>query len=277
MIRGPSTKAARSRPIPAAPQGRLVDAVVLDMDGVVAEAARAHLAAWSATFDALLAARAGDGAPAPFGEAEYRAHVAGLPRAAGVRGVLAALGIALPEGDDEDPPGLGSVQALAAETNARFAAWLEARALPAFADARALVGALEAGGLRTGLLSASRHAARVLATARAGDLFDAVVDGVEAARLGLPGKPDPSGAIEVARRLGATPARTALIQDTVDGVRAGRAGGFRLVFGLDRTCGAHARALREAGADLVLGALGEGIALLASGTPPREATGAWTS
>lgn len=263
---------AQSRPQDGA--DRVVDAVVFDMDGVVTDTARAHFAAWAGTFEALLASRANSHSPEPFSEAEYHAFVDGLPRAAGVRGFLAARGMALPEGEDEDPPGHGSVQALAAAKNDRFTAWLDANVVPAFADARALVAALKARGVRTALFSASRNAARVLASARAGDLFEAVVDGVEAERLGLPGKPDPAAPIEAARRLGVPPARAALIEDAVEGVRAGRAGGFRMVIGLDRTRGdggAHARALRDAGADVVLRDLAPAVALLTSGAPAREA------
>jgi beta-phosphoglucomutase-like phosphatase (HAD superfamily) len=46
-----------------------------------------------------------------------------------------------------------------------------------------------------------------------------------------------------------------VIEDAVSGVRAGRAGGFALVIGVDR--GAGEGLLREAGADLVVRDLDE--------------------
>lgn len=79
-----------------------------------------------------------------------------------------------------------------------------------------------------------------------------MVDGTDAAELGLAGKPDPALFLEAAVRLGVDPARSAVVEDALAGVEAGRRGRFGLVIGLDRTASpATARALREHGADLV--------------------------
>jgi alpha,alpha-trehalase len=88
-----------------------------------------------------------------------------------------------------------------------------------------------------------------------GDLFPVRVDGVEAARLGLPGKPSPAVFLEAARRLGAEPARAVVVEDAQAGVRAGRDGGFGLVIGVDRS--GQAQALLSEGADVVVTDLGE--------------------
>ena len=95
----------------------------------------------------------------------------------------------------------------------------------------------------------------VLAAAGVPDLFAVRVDGHVAAELGLPGKPDPAVFLEAARRLGAGPDRTAVVEDALAGVQAGRRGGFALVVGVDRT--GHADELRAAGADVVVGDLAE--------------------
>ena len=55
---------------------------------------------------------------------------------------------------------------------------------------------------------------------------------------------------EAARRLGSTAERSVVVEDAVSGVRAGRAGAFGLVVGVDRGVGAEA--LTEAGADVVV-------------------------
>jgi alpha,alpha-trehalase len=107
----------------------------------------------------------------------------------------------------------------------------------------------------TGITSGSRHAYPVLVAAGIGDLFDVRVDGAESERLGLPGKPSPAVFLEAARRLGAEPERAVVVEDAIAGVRAGHAGGFGLVIGVDRTGQAHA--LRENGADVVVADLGE--------------------
>jgi beta-phosphoglucomutase-like phosphatase (HAD superfamily) len=55
--------------------------------------------------------------------------------------------------------------------------------------------------------------------------------------------------------LGATAASSVVLEDAVSGVRAGRAGDFALVVGVDR--GAGAEVLTDAGADLVVADLQE--------------------
>ena len=54
------------------------------------------------------------------------------------------------------------------------------------------------------------------------------VDGVVAADVGLPGKPDPAMYLETARRLGVDAARYGVVEDALSGVEAGRRGGFGL-------------------------------------------------
>jgi HAD superfamily hydrolase (TIGR01509 family) len=95
----------------------------------------------------------------------------------------------------------------------------------------------------------------VLKAAGIGDLFDAKVDGADAGELGLAGKPDPAVFIDAARRLGVDPAHAAVVEDAIAGVEAGRRGGFGLVVGVAR--GAQSEALAAAGADVVVGDLGE--------------------
>ena len=75
---------------------------------------------------------------------------------------------------------------------------------------------------------------RVLESAGVRDLFDAEIDGVVAREADLPGKPDPAVLIACARRLGARPSETIVIEDAVSGVAAGAKGRFRLVIGVDR-------------------------------------------
>jgi beta-phosphoglucomutase-like phosphatase (HAD superfamily) len=87
------------------------------------------------------------------------------------------------------------------------------------------------------------------------ELFDVEVDGVEADRLGLAGKPDPALFLEAARRLGVAPGRAAVVEDALAGVEAGRRSGFGLVVGVDR--GGQAAALAERGADVVVTDLGD--------------------
>src|SRR5262245_65067614 len=117
----------------------------------------------------------------------------------------------------------------------------------------ALIGRLRALGLKTAVVSASRNAQEILQTARFDQLFDVRVDGSDAATLGLQGKPAPDTFLEAAQRLGTSPERTVVIEDAIAGVAAGRAGGFGLVNGMERT--GHASTLGAAGAGIVCGEL----------------------
>jgi beta-phosphoglucomutase-like phosphatase (HAD superfamily) len=62
-------------------------------------------------------------------------------------------------------------------------------------------------GIRTAVISASRNAREVLAEAGVDTLFEARIDGIVAAELGLAGKPAPDVFLEAARRLVARPER----------------------------------------------------------------------
>jgi trehalose 6-phosphate phosphatase len=235
--------------------GATIKAVIFDMDGVVTKSMRAHFAAWKDVFDAFLKRR---GDAKPFTMEDYFAYVDGVPRFDGVRRFLASRGINLPEGapdslDDDTVHGLGNLK------NMRFRAWLEANTVPTYKDALDLIHALRGQGVKVGVFSASRNAERVLTSAGVINLFDAKVDGTDAAKLALAPKPDPAMLIETAERLGTTPADTIVVEDAVSGVAAGAAGGFRHIVGIDREQmdeDTHAHALRAAGADVVTRDLG---------------------
>ena len=243
------------RPL-ARPDG--IEAVIFDMDGVITDTASVHAAAWKELFDSFLAERSrrtGEPFEAFDLEADYRPYVDGKPRYDGVRDFLRSRGIELPEGDRSDSPGADTVCGLGNRKNQVFLQQLETEGARPFAPAVALVRALKADGAGVAVISASRNMNAVLDAAGLDALFDVRVDGVLAAELGLPGKPAPAVFEEAARRLGIAAAHTAVVEDAIAGVRAGRAGGFAIVVGVDRT--RQAEALREAGADIVVRDLGE--------------------
>jgi trehalose-phosphatase len=236
----------------------LVDAAIFDMDGVVTDTAAVHAAAWKQLFDSFLEARAQrTGEPfVPFDTVDdYRPHVDGKPRYDGVRDFLASRGISLPEGDPEDPPDRETVCGLGNRKNRAFLDRLERDGARAYESTVALVEQLKSDGMGVAVISASENMSEVLDAAGLSGLFDARVDGRDATRLNLPGKPDPAVFTEAARLLDVDPARTAVVEDAIAGVDAGRRGTFGLVVGVDRT--GHPDALRQAGADLVVPDLGE--------------------
>ena len=237
---------------------RTLDALLFELDGVVTRAAALHAEAWKRLFDEHLAAREARGeASRPWFDAreDYRAHVDGRPREHGVRGFLASRGIVLPQGDPEDGPDRETVHGLARRKNVYFRELLLSRGVERFASTIALVEAARQAGLRTAVVSSSRNAAAVLAAAGLAEAFDLFVDGTDLARSGLAGKPAPELFLEAARRLGVSPTRAAVFEDTGAGVAAARAGGFAFVAGVDRS--GQAEALREAGAHRVVRDLAE--------------------
>ncbi|GAA4895058.1 HAD family hydrolase [Streptomyces coeruleoprunus] len=245
-------RTARSPVVPAL---RAVRAVVFDTDGVITDSARVHAAAWKETFDAFLRDRppADPARRGPFDPVgDYLRYVDGRSRLDGAASFLVSRGL------DPTP---AVVESVAAEKERRFVALLRTGGVDAYPGTVRLLWSLDATGVPMAAVSASRHARELLARAEVLDLFDAVVDGVEAAHLGLPGKPDPALFLEAARRLGEPPERCAVVEDALPGVEAGRRGGFGLVVGVDRTGGPDTvAALRGHGAGLVVRDLAELLA-----------------
>jgi alpha,alpha-trehalose phosphorylase len=128
----------------------------------------------------------------------------------------------------------------------------------AFPGSVAWLRQLRRAGVRTAVVSSSENCAQVLAAAGIADLFDARVDGVTARKRGIAGKPAPDTFLEAARRLGVEPERAVVVEDALAGVAAGRAGGFGLVIGIDRS--GSPEELHAHGADIVVGDLKEMLA-----------------
>ncbi|ULN54691.1 trehalose-phosphatase [Mycolicibacillus parakoreensis] len=228
------------------------DAVLFDLDGVVTDTASVHAAAWADLFDEFLSRRSPRPGEdhSPFTDADYRRHVDGKPRLSGIGDFLAARGITVAS----DAAAGDTVSGLGERKQALFLQRL-AGGVPAFATTVSLVHQLQHLGVGTAIFSASRNCAAVLSAAGIGDLFAVRVDGVTAAELRLPGKPDPAVLWEAARRLGVRPDRCVVVEDAEAGVEAGRAGGFALVIGVDRT--GSGEQLYHRGADVVVTDLSE--------------------
>jgi alpha,alpha-trehalase len=241
--------------VPVVIRGHRVDAAIFDTDGVVTDTASVHFGAWKDVFDEALHAWASEDAPAPFTRREYLAHVDGVPRYDGVSRWLASRGIELPHGSPADPPGLGTVCGLGNAKNDRFLERVRRDGVPPYESTVAFLAWLRDEGVPLAVISASRNAAEVLAAAGVDELFLTRVDGEEAARLALAGKPEPDVFVEAARRLGAPAGDTMVVEDALLGVEAARRGGFGLVVGVDRA--GQRRGLLDQGAHLVVDDLAE--------------------
>lgn len=240
------------------------EALLFDLDGVLTRTATLHAASWKRLFDEYLAGRAGR-----WGEefrpfeliADYRKYVDGKPRYDGVESFLASRGISLPWGSPSDTPDRETVCGLGNRKDRYFEEALRDEGVEVFPEAVALVREARARGLKTAVVSSSRNCAAILSRAGILELFDTRVDGVEAERLRLRGKPAPDTFLEAARQLGVAPDRAVVFEDAISGVQAARTGGFRVV-GVDESGN---RGLADHGADLVVSHLGEISALMKQG------------
>ena len=234
-----------------------VEACLFDLDGVLTQTATVHAKAWKEMFDDYLrerAKRTGD-TFTPFTDDDYDDYVDGKPRYDGVRSFLASRGIELPDGTPDDAPGTETVDGLGNRKNDLVLALIERDGVDAYEGSVRYVRAARDAGLHRAVVSSSSNCRDVLEAAGILDLFEEIVDGIVATRERLRGKPAPDTFLEGARRLGVDAARSAVFEDAVAGVEAGRAGGFGYVVGVDRV--GHADALKAHGADVVVRDLSE--------------------
>jgi beta-phosphoglucomutase family hydrolase len=230
-----------------------ITACLFDLDGVLTRTATVHAAAWKQMFDEFLRAHA-DQTGSPFqpfdASADYDRYVDGKPRMDGTRDFLASRGIDLPAGEESDPPGAATVHGLSNRKNNLVLEKIREDGVEVYDDAVDYVRLVREAGLRTAVVSSSANTKDVLDCTKLTDLFDAVVDGVVARERHLAGKPAPDTFREGARDVGADEKSSAVFEDALAGVAAGRAGGFGFVVGVDRV--GQADALREHGADVVV-------------------------
>ncbi len=222
-----------------------VSTVVFDMDGVITDTASVHRVAWKALFDDYLherAQRSGESFE-EFTETDYLTYVDGKRREDGVASFLSSRGI---------EPQTDLVNDLATRKNDYFLTIVERDGVTQFDDTISFIRSLQEAGVATALITASRNAVPVLGGAGLLDLFEVRVDGIVARDLDLPGKPAPDVFLEAMRRVGGEVSSTAIVEDAVSGVQAGRAGEFALVIGVNREDDVHGQRLADNGADVVV-------------------------
>jgi HAD superfamily hydrolase (TIGR01509 family) len=117
------------------------------------------------------------------------------------------------------------------------------------------VEAPRAAGSRCAVVSASKNRRKVLAVVGTEHLVEARVDGILAELAGLHGKPAPDMFPAAAAAREVAPVQSAVFEDALAGVAAGRAGAFGQVVGVGQV--GQAEALRHHGADQIVGDLSE--------------------
>ncbi|MCB9946736.1 MAG: HAD-IA family hydrolase [Rhodospirillaceae bacterium] len=230
---------------------------VVDLDGVVTQTQRCHALAWKELFDDYMAERSRrDGSPFTAFDAtrDFATFVDGRPRYQGVVSFLDSRSLDLPYGAPDDPPGQETVCGLGNRKNALYNDMIRREGVEVFGGAVRLIRALAATGVRIAVVSASRNCRMVIHRAKLTPLFEVVIDGIYADEAGLHGKPAPDTFRRAADLLHIDPARSAMVEDAVSGIKAGLSAGYGLAIGVDR--GAGVEAMMAAGAHVVVPDLG---------------------
>ncbi|MFH8755928.1 HAD family hydrolase [Streptomyces atroolivaceus] len=218
---------------PALPAGVL--ACLFDLDGVITKTDIQHRRAWKRTFDPFLSGADGQ-SRCPFTLSDYLRYVDGLPRREAVHRFLLSRRIRLPLGHADEPAGHCSEHQLANRKNDLLTEFLDTEEIEAYPGSLRFVRAVRRAGLRTAVVSASSHCARILDACGLTSLFDIRVDGATVRERGLRGKPAPDPYLEAAAQLDIAPGRAAVFEDGPAGVEAAVAGAFGYVVAIDR-CG----------------------------------------
>jgi beta-phosphoglucomutase family hydrolase len=215
-----------------------ITACLFDLDGVITKTAVQHARAWKQVFE-----RHG----IPFDEVkDYDAYVDGKPRVDGVRSLLEAKDIAATD---------ALVEEIAAQKDRLFLELIHKEGVETYPGSVTYIETARGDGLKTAVVSSSRHTTDVLKAAHLQDLFDTQVDGILADKEHLKGKPHPDTYLKAAEALRTKAENAAVYEDALAGVEAGRAGRFGLVVGVDRV--GQAEALEQHGADIVVKDLAE--------------------
>lgn len=211
--------------------------MIFDLDGVITQTAKIHAAAWQEVFDKFYQHYPGqlpEGfVPINITE-DYPRYIDGMSRLDGVRNFLKSRNMKLKEGDAADPPGYETVHALGKQKNIIFQELLDKKGVKVYADAVQKIKAWKAEGVKTGLISSSKNTPRIIEKAGIKNLFDTVIDGNEAQKRQLNGKPAPDIFLEAAREISLPADRLVVFEDAEAGIAAGVAGNFKLVIGVAR-------------------------------------------
>lgn len=177
--------------------------IIFDLDGVLVDTVPAHFRAWRRMFTEYGYA---------FGQDQYRALVDGRSRFDGARAVMTR------HSDDE-------VRIAADRKNDYLVEMIERGEFSLFESAFRFVQDCVSHDLALAVASSSQNVRAVLSKAGLLDYFPVVIGGDDVER----GKPAPDIFLAAAAQLGLAPAQCFVIEDSIFGVQAAKAGGFYCV------------------------------------------------
>lgn len=227
-----------------------IEAAIVDLDGVITRTASRHAQAWKEMFDLYNQRRkeAGNDPFKPFSiEGDYPKYIDGIPRYDGVKNFLKSRNFSLSTGKPEDEPARETICGLGNWKNEIFLKIIGEEGVEVFDENVEVVRKWKKGGMKTAIISSSKNCKRILEVAGLEDLFDVRVDGQISQERNIKGKPEPDIFLEAARELNVTPDHAMVVEDSLAGVEAGKAGNFHLVVGIINNAGKTA--LIDKGAD----------------------------
>lgn len=227
---------------------RKLEAVILDMDGVITQTAKIHNEAWKQMFNVFLEEQSDN--QEPMNDEDYIRYLDGKPRYKGVESFLGSREIELPYGNPDDAPDKKTVCGLGNRKNEIYTGLLKKRGAETYDDAVKKIRSWKENGLKTAVVTSSKNGKLVLETAGIEDLFDVRIDGITAQKRELKGKPNPDIFVEATKELDVSPEISALFEDAISGVQSGSNGNFALVVGVARN--ENRKELSENGADVVI-------------------------
>ena len=206
-----------------------LESCVFELDGVLANSAAMHRAAWAETFDGFLLRRSSltSHDVIPFDpRGDYETYIDGRPRLEGVRVFLGVVGSASPAVTKTIHPKPRPSTGSPTTSKRRFGPTWPTRGSSAFGGSRQYLTAARHAGLRRAVVSVSENTTAMFDLSGLARAPRSVVDGETMRAEGLQLRPEPDTFLAAARRLGVAPERAAVFVHDLVGVTAARAGEF---------------------------------------------------
>ena len=231
----------------------VIQAAIIDLDGVITRTAIQHAKSWKIMFDLFNERRMKEGKeifkPLSIKD-DYPRYIAGIPRYNGVSSFLASRNINIPYGNPNDEAGKDTVCGLGNWKNKIFLEIIQKEGVDVFEKNVAQIENWKKQGLKTAVISSSKNCKEILEATGVENLFDIRIDGVISEQRKIVGKPAPDIFLEAAKELNIKPEHALIVEDSLAGVEAGKNGNFGLVVGIIN--GATKEELLKNGADEVV-------------------------
>jgi trehalose 6-phosphate phosphatase len=228
--------------------GRNFKAIILDIDEVVAQNIEHHATAWKIVFDAYLEQ---DRQIDYDLKKDFSSYIDQSPKKETVKDFFDLKNIALPEGNPDSVEAT-TINGLINKENQVFLDLIGREGIDTFQDTVNQIKRWKNRGLKVAIASSVKNTAELIHLAGMEGLLDVVWESDELNII----KPSTEAYSYICEQLQVRPEEAVLIENTVNGVQAGRESNFGLVVGMVRDSKPK-RELLLNGADIVVGNMEE--------------------